>query len=236
MRRLDELGLPLDEELYLEQAALWLVQGIRPVPSLYHFELGSPSEFHFFADLEALDALFVALASGMISARGICWHTEGPVKYPELIDKRPADDVDIDIAPSAWHKKEINWLNSEFRVPDLAFKISLIRLPTKQLLSAFPSLSSSESALKHRLASKRAEAASPMPDRITTSVAPSHSGDRPSRKREATKRAVKALYPQGIPSRKGATILAEVNQWLTSQGDDPIGRDTLDRVLERRRD
>jgi len=146
MSRLDELRFPLEPELLLSQAAIWLAEGSRPIPIKHLFTLGAPTSFRFMADLSSLDALFIALSSGRLQAHGICAHQALEVR-PPFADRCPPDDMDSQIPPSLWGDlSNVDWLKSELKSDTLGCVFWMIKVKTADLMATFPSLARAEEA------------------------------------------------------------------------------------------
>ncbi len=57
-------------------------------------------------------------------------------------------------------------------------------------------------------------------------------GRRP-RARDAARRALAALYPEGVPNKPWKTLTAEVNDWLEAKQEIPVSEDSVRRAARR---
>lgn len=144
MSRLDELRFPLERDILLSQAAIWLLEGKRPIPINHLAQIGFPTAFGLVFDSDGLDALFLALTSGRVRAHGICVHQTLAVR-PPLADLCPPDDQDFHIPSNWWNRiEDVNWLKSELKIDLMGCSFWMIQISTAELLTAFPSLARRE--------------------------------------------------------------------------------------------
>ncbi len=77
-----------------------------------------------------------------------------------------------------------------------------------------------------------AQEPNPQPDEARPTV-PRPRG-RPRRARDAAKRALDTLYPEGAPTKARKTLHGEVNDWLAANNESPVSIDTVSRAANRK--